>query len=248
MAEISKTTDQALAVLLELSDNGPMTAAALARALRLNRTVVHRLLTTLHRRGFVTRTENGYAPGAILMRIAERVQPELRAAAHAVLNDLAGRLDETIVLHVADGTDAVVLDQVVAQSHVLRVEHRIGSRHPLHTAASGRALLAFLGPAATDRALKGAENVTTIQRELEGVRSLGYAMSHDELQEGVHGLAVPVLTDPEHAIASVAVLVPTKRATAVMSHLDDLQDGARRIATSLTGGAAEPLSTASALS
>jgi IclR family KDG regulon transcriptional repressor len=248
MAEISKTTDQALTVLLELSDNGPMTAAALARSLKLNRTVVHRLLTTLHRRGFVTRTENGYAPGAILMRIAERVQPELRAAAHAVLSDLADRLEETIVLHVADGTDAVVLDQVVSQNHVLRVEHRIGSRHPLHTAASGRALLAFLGPAAVDRALKGVENAATVQRELDGVRSLGYAMSHDELQEGVHGLAIPVLTDRHHAIASVAVLVPTKRATTTTTHLDPLLDGARRIAESLSGGPVEPLATASALS
>src|ERR1700712_5259135 len=106
MAEISKTTDQALAVLLELSDHGPMTPAALARSLKMNRTVVHRLLTTLHQRGFVTRTEDGYAPGAILMRIAERVQPELRAAARAVLTELAESLEETIVLHVADGTDA----------------------------------------------------------------------------------------------------------------------------------------------
>ncbi|UGS37264.1 IclR family transcriptional regulator [Capillimicrobium parvum] len=222
MAEISKTADQALTVLLKVGENGPMTPAELARTLGMNRTVVHRLLSTLHQRGFVTRQEDGYVPGAILVRIAERVQPELRASGRTAMLELAGAVGETAVMHIADGLDAVVLEQVVPDRNIVRVEHEIGSRHPLHEGASGRALLAFLGQSAIDRVARGIDAPDALARQLETVRQLGYALSHDELQQGVHGLAVPVLDAPGHAVASIALLAPTTRASALPTHLDAL--------------------------
>ncbi len=237
MAEISKTADQALTVLLTVGEHGPMTPAELARTLDLNRTVVHRLLSTLHQRGFVTRQERGYVPGAMLVRIAERVQPELRATGRATMHELAHAVGETAVMHVADGTDAVVLEQVVPDRNLVRVEHEIGSRHPLHEGASGRALLAFLGAATIDRILGGAEHANGLQRKLETVRQLGYALSHDELQQGVHGLAVPVLDAPGHAVASIALLAPTTRASTLPTHLDALQRASASLSRALYGDA-----------
>lgn len=233
MAETSKTADQALTVLIELSERGPMTAAGLARQLDLNRTVVHRLLTTLHVRGFVTRTDQGYAPGATLVRLAERVQPELRAAAVGVMGRLGEEIGETIVMHIADGDDAVVLEQFVASRHVVRVEHEIGSRHPLALGASGRALVAHLGQKKIERLARESDHPESLLRQLESVRQLGYAVSHDELQNGVHGLAVPVLDAPDHAIASLAVIVPTNRAAGLTEHVGLLAEAASQIAGSL---------------
>lgn len=236
MAEISKTADQALTVLLKVGENGPMTPAELARALQMNRTVVHRLLSTLHQRGFVTRQENGYVPGAVLVRIADRVQPELRASGRAAMRELAQAVGETAVMHIADGPDAVVLEQAVPDANIVRVEHEIGSRHPLHEGASGRALLAFLGAAAIDRVLGAVENPAGVRRQLETVRQLGYALSHDELQQGVHGLAVPVHDTPDHAVASVAILAPTTRASTLPAHLDALLAASTGLSRVLYGG------------
>ena len=53
--EISKTADEALQVLLELGRRGGRTPADLARALDMNRTVVHRHLATLAARGMTSR-------------------------------------------------------------------------------------------------------------------------------------------------------------------------------------------------
>jgi DNA-binding IclR family transcriptional regulator len=236
VAEISKTADQALATLLELSENGPMTAAELSRSLGLNRTVIHRLLTTLHRRGFIIRQHGGYVPGALLVRMAARVQPELRAAAAAHMADLAEDIGETIVLHVADGNDAVVLEQVVGTAHVVRVQHRIGSRHSLAVAASGRALLAFMEEASAERVIAASSGGDLLRTQLEGVRQLGYAISHDELQNDVYGLAVPVRED-QIALASLGILVPTTRATAIVEHLPKLLGAADNVARSLFSGA-----------
>ncbi|MBS1885870.1 MAG: IclR family transcriptional regulator [Actinobacteria bacterium] len=245
MPETSKTADQALTILLELTKSGPTTPAELARRLSMNRTVVHRLLATLHGRGFVTRTAAGYAPGAILVSLAERVQPELRAAAASVMSELGRKIGETVVMHIADGEDAMVLEQYVATGHVVRVEHEIGSRHPLAKGASGRALLAFLGEPAIQRVLRKAESPEALQRQLEMVRQLGYALSHDELQEGVHGLAVPVFDQPDHAVASLAIIAPTTRAAGISDHLDELLEASRRVGTSLYGEPVAARSTAS---
>ena len=234
MPEISKTADQALSTLLELSESGPMTAAELSRSLKLNRTVIHRLLTTLHRRGFIIRQANGYVPGALLVRIAARVQPELRAAAAVHMAALAEEIGETIVLHVPDGNDAVVLEQVVGTRYVVRVQHQIGSRHSLAVGASGRALLAFMDQATIDRVSRSSDASDRLDGQLETVRQLGYAITHDELQNDVYGLAVPVRQNG-HAVASLAVLVPTTRAGAIAEHLPRLETAAQQVAGSLFG-------------
>lgn len=236
MAEISKTADQALAVLVEVSENGPVNAADLARSLQLNRTVVHRLLSTLHQRGFIIRQSAGYTLAPLLVRMAERVQPDLRAAAAPVMEDLTRATGETVVLHTADGDDAVVLQQVVGSRHVVRVEHRTGSRHPLTKGASGRALLAFMDEAAISRILKKAAGADALRRQLESVRQLGYSVSHDELQQGVHGIAVP-LRDHHRVVASLAVLVPATRASDLAGYLPALKDAASRIEASCYGQA-----------
>jgi IclR family transcriptional regulator, KDG regulon repressor len=235
VAEISKTADQALTVLLEVGRNGPLTPAELARTLGMNRTVVHRLLSTLHQRGFVTRQEGGYVPGAILVRIADRVQPELRAMGRVAMQELARATGETAVMHTADGVDAVVLEQVVPDGNLVRVEHEIGSRHPLHEGASGRALLAFLDAASVQRIADHVGDDDGLQRQLQTVRQLGYALSHDELQLGVHGLAVPVHDTDDHAVASMALLAPTTRATNLPTHLDALRQASANLSRTLYG-------------
>ena len=235
MPEISKTADQALSVLLELGDRGPMTPSALARSLAFNRTVTHRLLATLHQRGFVTMHDGGYSLGAALVRLAAHVQPELRLAAREILAGLAERIGETVVIHVAEGDDAVVLDEVVPMRNVLRVEHQAGSRHPLARGASGRALLAFLHGPRVERLIDTAASPDALRRQLASVRQLGYALSHDELQDGVHGLAVPVRRDGDGVVASLAVIVPTTRATGIADHLDDLLAAAEHISSGARG-------------
>jgi len=240
VGETSKTADQALTVLLELVDHGPLTAAELARRLELNRTVVHRLLATLHSRGFITRHGHDYAPGALLVRIAERVRPELRAAASGVMARLSKDIGETVILHIPDGDDALVLEQCAAAQHVVRVEHEIGSRHPLSLGASGRAMLAYLPHTVIERLVRKAERPERLRHQLEAVTQLGYALSHDELQHGVHGLAVPVLDASGHALASLAIIVPAARTDGLIDHLDPLRRAAADVSASLYGGEPQP--------
>jgi DNA-binding IclR family transcriptional regulator len=235
MAETSKTVDQALALLLALAEEAPLTAAELARRLELNRTIVQRLLSSLHQQGFVIRRERGYVPGAIFVRIADRVQPELRAAAASVMARLGKAVRETVVLHIADRDQAVVIEQYASKDHVVRVEHEIGSRHPLLAGASGRALLAFAAPSAIERVLRKSDGHSELREQLEITRQRGYSLSHDELQQGVYGLAMPVMDREKHPLASLAIIVPTARSAGLMEHLDLLSEAVRDMSDALLG-------------
>ncbi len=235
MSEISKTVDLALRVLLALGEHGPATPASLARDLDVNRSVAHRILTTLHRRGFVVRRDNRYVLGATLVQLARRADPDVRTVARAAMSTLFEASGETVVMHVPDGADAVVVEQIVANHHVVRVEHPIGSRHPIHRGASGRALLARMPPEAIARALRDVPDGGKIDAELRQVRSLGYAVSYDELQDGVHGIAVPVLDAQDAVVASLAILVPASRTTTLAAHLDELFAAARQVRAALGG-------------
>lgn len=239
MSEISKTVDLALRVLLALGENGPATPASLARDLAVNRSVAHRILTTLHRRGFVVRRDNRYVLGGTLVQLARRADPDVRAVASVAMSTLFEASGETVVMHVPDGGDAVVVEQLVANHHVVRVEHPIGSRHPIHRGASGRALLALLGPDAISRVLKDLPDGEKVDAELRQVRALGYAVSYDELQDGVHGIAVPILDPHGAVVASLAILVPASRTSTLAAHLNELFAAAAQVRAALGGPESE---------
>lgn len=241
MTEVSKTADRALAVLLAVSERGPRTARQLSDELGLNRTVLARLINTLHGRGFIVRQDDGYVPGTALLNCAERVQPFLRGNARPFMTRLRDCTGETVLLEIRDGRDASVLDQVISDTHVVRVQHTIGSRYSLIAGAGGRAMLAFL-PAVTIGKVPASTSfsaASALHEQLEVVRHQGYAVSRDELQDGVHGVAAPVFDDEERLVAGMAVLVPTSRADHVARHAETVVHAATLLSASLV--AADPV-------
>lgn len=236
MAEISQTADRALAVLIELGDRGPTPPAELARTLGLSRTVVHRLLTTLMYRGFVVRHSDGYVPGLLVSRIAGEVQTQVRHAALPVMERLADAISETIIVYIPDAEQTVVLDQVVASVGLIRVERRLGTRRSLTDGAGGQAILAYLDTPVVERIVRSAEDPDGLRRQLEIVRKLGYARSHDEFESGVAELAVPIQDMTGHTVASLAIVVPSMRAQAMGRHAGALTVGAGRIGRHLRTG------------
>ena len=154
MAEISLTGDQMLTVLETVARQGPLSAADVARLCDINRTVAHRLLVTLAQRAYVRRDEEGYRVGPAALLLAQSADFDLRRLARPIMQRLAEDTGETVVMHAIDDAEAVVIDQALAQRHLVRVEHRPGSRHPLHQGASGWSLLAFQSGKFIDRVLK----------------------------------------------------------------------------------------------
>ncbi len=208
MAETSKTVDLAVRVMHQIRSSGPAPTSELARRLGLGRTVVARLVATLERHDLVRRTPAGVDLGYGLVGLADRVAPAVRHAARPHLQGLAATFNETAVLAVVDGDDAVAVDQVVPEGRVVRIHYHPGTRHPLAVAAHGRAMLAHVEPAVVARLAGGDPDLLA---ELARVRRKGYAVSHDELEEGVAGVAAAIVDRTGRPLGSLGVVAPAPR-------------------------------------
>ncbi len=232
MPEISKTADQALAVLEFVAEHGPLGTSDIARQMKMHRTVVHRLLATLLARGFVRRVTDGYLPGITILRVAQYVEPELVAAARPVLEALARTHGETFILTVASEDDAVQIEQCVGAHHFVRVQLARGFRHPLSKGASGRSILGFMPVDAVERIVAGSDDPAALRRQLGQVRRDGFAVSRDELCEGVHGVSVPILAGGL-PVASIGVVIPAVRADSAPGYAKVLTKAAASISRGL---------------
>ena len=234
MPEISKTVDQALRLLQHIGAQGATSPTDAARSLKMHRTVVHRALATLLQRGFVRRTEAGYKPGLALLWLSAKVEPELLAAARPVLEHLAATYGETFILTVPDGTAAVQIDQVVGSKHFVRVELVRGFTHALAKGASGRAILAFQPPEQWAEAARTAPDAGALPAALKRVKRNGYAVSHDELSQGVYGLSVPLFAGRLVA-GSIGIVVPSSRTAALEDMPRILTQASSKIARAMKG-------------
>lgn len=213
MAEISSTGDQMLQLLELVALEGQMTTAELAVASDMNRTVAHRLLTTLHNRGYVIRRGKTFAIGPKITQLASTgTMLDILQIAHPIMRELSDAIGETVVLHKIDADHALVLEQAVNEDHLIRVQHREGSRHPLHTGASGRAILAFQPAQSIKRLIAATANPEHLNDTLAKVRSEGVSYSENELQQGVHGAAVPLREAGDIVRYSLGILLPVQRA------------------------------------
>lgn len=228
MAETSQTVDHALRLLKVLRDTGALSTTELAARLGVTRTVATRLVATLASHDLVRRTSGGIALGFGLLDLAAGLAVTVREAAHPHLQDLALRFHETAVLAIADGETAVAVDQVVPDRRVVRIHYHVGSRHSLAEAAHGKVMLAF-ADAATQRVVIG-RRTSGFEEELAAIRKAGYAVSHDELEQGVAGLAAPILGADGRAVASIGVVAPSAR----LPRARDLGPAVRNAAAEIT--------------
>jgi DNA-binding IclR family transcriptional regulator len=230
MTEISQTGDQMLAVLEIVAAKGPLTVSEAARESGLNRTVVHRLLATLAKRSYLRRTRDGFVVGPMVLRLSHLADTDLRGIAMPMMQKLAQATGETVVLHGLDRDEAVVIDQALGEQNLVRVEHKPGSRYPLFRGASGWAILAWQDQKMIERASRGAD-ARAVAARIKLVRAEGHAISHDELQQGVHGIAVPILMGNGVCEASISVLVPSTRASKLPALLEPLKKVASEVAS-----------------
>lgn len=236
MTEISKTADQALVLLSYIAENGALGTSELARRLNMHRSVVHRLLATLHNRGFVRRVDGGYLPGTALLHLAQFVEPELVSAARSTLNELAHAYGETFILTALQGSlEAIQIEQAVGEHHLIRVELARGFRHPLSKGASGRSILAFCDEEVIQHFLAEADDPDLLAEQLAAVRRDGFAVSRDELSPGVQGVSVPILVN-RRPVASIGVVYPAVREDNTAVYAKALKKAATTIARNVRDG------------
>src|SRR5699024_7286319 len=198
----SQTLSRGVQILEVLADAPEaLSVDAIATALGVHRSIAYRLVRTLECHGLVTREASGrYVLGARLAALASSVAHDVQAEALPELTATANELGMTCFLAVLDRTDCVTLTSVEPRPAVASVAQRPGTRPSGGVGAPGKAVLAQLPMSEWPDGVPAA--VAT--QVAEGSRR-GFAVSHDEVIENLHSVAVP-LRLRGRAPAAVAVV------------------------------------------
>lgn len=238
--------------ILELLAKNPegMTISQIAEALRVPRNSVFRITATLLDRGYLLRDDatKAFQLSTKLLTLAYEGLSEgtLVERAIPVMRRLRDRIGETVPLGIRTGTEGLVIAQVQG-IHPFRFVLEPGRRFHLHTAAPGKALVAFLPedereeliarlpmPRFNERTITDPDRY---REELEQVRRLGYAVDRAEETEGMHCVAACVLDRFGYPLAAIWVTGPSSRMPE--GEFDNVgpivRDHAERISRSLGG-------------
>lgn len=217
MSRTVQSLERGLIVLEALLDNHPAGVTDLAAALDLDKTVVHRLLYTLHQLEYVKQDENRkYLPGPKLLRIGAKTLAtlDLRALALPYMHQLAAHTKG--VAHLAKWVEsrAIYIERVQDPSLRL-VTTDVGGEAPGYCSAAGKVLWAYLPQMELDRLLeetpRPAHTVNTlldafeIQHHLAQVRAQGYAIDNEEHRLGLIGIGAPIFDHTGDVAASICV-------------------------------------------
>ncbi|WP_178024397.1 IclR family transcriptional regulator [uncultured Paenibacillus sp.] len=186
--------------------------------MELHKSTVHSLLKTLQEYAYIDQNqENGkYRLG---LKLAERgnlviSNIDIRKAAHQYLVDLAAKTGQTVHLGILDGREGVYIDKVDGEQSIIRYS-RIGRRLPLHSTAIGKVLLAYQEPHEMTRLLQGypyqqqtastITNEAVLRKEIEKIQQQGYAIDHQENEQGVQCAAVPIFKGKGKVLAAISI-------------------------------------------
>ena len=217
--------DRALAILEVLAADGPaLTLAELAGRIKLPKSTVLRLLSVLQQHRFVDREPRSgdYRLGLKLVELGASASSQLDFVdrARPYLKHLMDTTGETVFLSVLDGAEVLAVDRIES-ARTIRVPLNAGGRTPAYCTANGKALVAFLSDAEIDARFGKAKlrgytrnTITTmagLKTELRRVRAMGYAVDHEEMEEGLKCVAAPVRNLSGIVVASVGILAPAFR-------------------------------------
>ncbi len=219
-------------ILEAVADNQPIGLSELARRLGLPKSTVQRSLATLAELGWIRahgQTQTRWALGERVRSLSERVDDlgRLREAALPVLGQLNSDTLETIHLAVVEARTMRLVERRDSK-HPLRLVKPIGSRSPLHAGSTGKSVLAHLPEDEIEAYLSGELEASTsktitdpdaLRTKLKLIRELGYAVSDEELTEGIVSVAASIRpSDCLRPIAAISISGPTLRMTPELRH------------------------------
>ena len=234
--------------ILDTLASGPRTVGAVARAVDLPKTTVHRLLLTLEQREIVSRGQGAeefrLGPRLLYLGLQARAGETLHDLALPAMRDLRQRYEETVNLNIRVGDERLCIASVEGV-HSIRMTGVLGQRSPLHSGAAARAILAFLEDDAIEHYLarmpreRIAEGTIVdpdaLRSALRETRERGYAVSESERTSGVASVGAPIWNDLGEVVGSINVSGPPVRLPAErLAHIgESVRDAGRSISTSL---------------
>lgn len=216
----------------------------LAREINSNKSTVYRLLTTLEKLGAIRQNPDNekYNLGLKLFELGNHVpiNQTFLSYTHPAIEQVAASITETVHIGVLKEGKVFYVDKVESPLG-LKISTQIGSFRPSHCTGLGKVLLAYASPEQVDMVIEkeGLASVTkhsitskkALLKELEQIRSKGYALDREEFEIGLICLAIPVFNNKGEVIAGLSASGPSSRfrEEAIDEYVAKLEVGASAI-------------------
>jgi IclR family KDG regulon transcriptional repressor len=205
--------------LLSQAQDG-VSITELAGTLGVDKGSASRLVATLVHHGYAEKDEQTrrFHLGTCVVTLSRSVLARLplREAGKPYLRQLMELTGECAHLAVPSQGKVLYIDQVESPA-TLRVNAQVGTLNPLHCTALGKALLAFgdleLPPLLESFTPHTLTDPNRLLKNLEQIRSQGYALDDEEFDLGVRCIAAPVFDFRGKAVASFGISGPATRIT-----------------------------------
>lgn len=198
---------KAFKILYAISDssNG-LGISDLSKKLKIGKSTVHGITTALEELGVLVRDplDKRYTLGYSLLEVCRTAfaKIDLKDLARKPMEKLMGKVGETVFLGVLNG-DHVTIVEMVESRNEMKITSPPGTRLPLLAGATGRALLSQIEKEKSKEMLqkKGLVRYTSktvidqrqFLREIEKVKTQGYAVDDEEYIPGVRAVAAPLV-------------------------------------------------------
>ncbi len=224
--ETVQSVDRALAIVeLLLRAGAPLSVREVAVGAGMNRTTAHRLLASLHHRGWIERVPDAaaYRPSLRFLALV-RVSLDGRdfvAEVRPTLVRLSHLSRESVHLGVLDNCDVLHIDKVDSPE-IVGVSSRIGTRAAPHVTGLGKALLAagsddeldaYIAQATARPAPWTLSDADGLRREIALTRQSGYSIDNGESSPGVRCLAVAIPGVDGRPLFAISLTGPSERFT-----------------------------------
>lgn len=222
---LSSVTSALLVMKAFSAEEAEIGISSLAKRLGLAKSTVHRLAVTLAAEDFLEQNpETGrYRLGLSLFTLGAlaRRRMDVSNVSRPLLGALRDKYQEATTLAILSGPSIMFLHNLES-GQAIGTRAYIGDLKPAYCTAEGRVLMAFSTPAVVAAVLTEAREPRTartvtglkaLQRLLDEVRQVGYAIDDEESEDGMRCLAAPVRDISGKVVAAVGLAGPTQRLT-----------------------------------
>lgn len=191
-----------------------LTISEASKATGLSRPTVRRILLTLENLGFAESTNNAFSLTARTLSLgyAYLSSNNIWSIAQPFMKDLAEQTGESCSISILDGTEIIYVARV-STKRIMSINLDVGSRLPAYATSMGHVLLANLPKDQLDKYLetldiekftdKTIETKEQLLHILEGVHKSNWARVDQQLEEGLHSIAVPIRNEKGRVIAAI---------------------------------------------
>ncbi|MBQ0000634.1 MAG: IclR family transcriptional regulator [Clostridiales bacterium] len=220
-----QVADRLFDALEILSEDGPLALSDLTTRLELNKSTVHRILSSLIYMGYVRQDPDTqkYDLTLKLLEMSNRLleRMDILEIIRPYLKQLCHESGETVHLVQLEGTDAVYIHKEESFTNTIRMVSRVGSRIPVYCSGVGKALAADMDLTQVKQIWDNSEirpltehtitDYSSFIQKLDEVRRQGYALDDEENEYGVRCIAAALTSSDGQPRFAFSISAPINR-------------------------------------